>query len=300
MIIMKYLKPLSLFLSIALLSVFTVSCDETNLTDPETNTNTNETNSEAPSTLRVMLTDAPGDFESVFIDIQEVRIHKTDSVEMDTTESDTTENGDDSNWITVSEEPVRVDLLTLQNGSTITLGETELESGTYNQIRLLLGSDNEVVVDGQSHHLKTPSAQQSGLKLKIDADIEAGTTYTLLIDFDASRSIVKAGNGKAPVAPKYILKPVLRAVDLEESGGSISGAVEPTDFSTSVFTVVDEDTIGTTTGEDGDFQILGLAAGNYDLNFEPDSTGFQDTTVTDIEVVNGEDTDIGTIELQEN
>lgn len=296
---MKFLKSLSLFLSVVLLSLTVVSCDETGLTDPDPKND--ETNSNAPASLTVMLTDAPGDFESVFVDIQKIKIHKADSAEMDTTESDSTEadsTDDDERWITVSEEPLRVDLLTLQNGNTVTLGETELEPGFYDQMRLVLGNDNEVVVDGESHFLKTPSAQQSGLKLKIDAEIEAGSSYTLLIDFDASRSIVKTGNGHNPNF-NYLLKPVLRAVNLQETG-SISGIVEPSDFSTSVFTVVDEDTISTTTEEDGSFQILGLAAGLYDLNFEPDSSGFQDTTITDIEVLEGEDTDIGTVTLPEN
>lgn len=294
---MKYLKTLILLFSTALLSLGTISCSESALTDADSNETLQNEN--VPASLKVVLTDAPGDFQSVFIDIREVRIHRADSAEADTTEADSTENGDDGEWITVSEEPLRVDLLTLQNGNTLILGETELEAGRYNQVRLLLGNNNEVVVDSVTHPLKTPSAQQSGLKLKIDADIEAGTSYSLLIDFDANRSIVKAGNEKAPVAPKYILKPVLRAVNLGQTG-SLSGTVEPDSISTSVYTVVNEDTIGTTTATDGSFQILGLAAGSYDLTFEPDSTGFQDTTLTGIEVISGEDTEVGTVVLPEN
>jgi hypothetical protein len=296
---MKFLKQFSIFLSVALLTLTAFSCSESGLTDPDTNNE--EVNSNVPATFTVKLTDAPGDFESVFVDIQKVKIHRADSAETDTTQSDSTEadsTDDDDRWITVSEEPMRVDLLTLQNGNIITLGETQLEPGTYDQMRLVLGDDNEVVVGGESHFLKTPSAQQSGLKLQIDAEVEGGSSYTLLVDFDASRSIVKTGNGNNPNF-NYLLKPVLRAVNLQETG-SISGIVEPTDFSTSVFTVVNEDTIATTTEEDGSFQIMGLAAGLYDLNFEPDSSGFQDTTITDIEVLEGEDTDIGTVTLSEN
>lgn len=284
---MKTIQYVSLSFLAVLLMVFAHSCSDNGLTNPENNEQTN-----APATLKVVLTDAPGDFESVFVDIREIRVHKV----TDSTYSDTT--NEDEGWITISEEPLRVDLLTLQNGNTITLGETEIDTGAYDQMRLILGDDNEVVVDGESHYLKTPSAQQSGLKLKIDADIEAGKSYTLLVDFDASRSIVKTGNGHNPNF-NYLLKPVLRAVSLEETG-SLSGIVEPSEFATSVYTVVDEDTIGTTTADDGSFQILGLAAGMYDVTFEPDSSGFRDTTLTDIEVFAGEDTDLGTITLQEN
>lgn len=297
---MRYLKSLSIFLSVVLLSLTVVSCDEDGLTDPEPE---NEgINSDTPAMFEVKLTDAPGDFESVFIDIQKVKIHRADSAEMDTTRSDSTEAdstaNDDERWITVSDEAMRVDLLTLQNGNTITLGRTEIEPGTYDQMRLVLGNDNEVVVDGESHFLKTPSAQQSGLKLQIDAEIKGNRSYTLLVDFDASRSIVNTGNGNNPNF-NYLLKPVLRAVNLQETG-SVSGVVEPSDFTTSVFTVLNEDTIATTTEEDGSFQILGLAEGFYNLNFDPDSAGFQDTTITDVEILSGEDTDIGTVTLPEN
>lgn len=295
LMIMKFFKSISLFIFAALLSFTAVSCSDSGLTDTDTE-NGNVAVGNAPSTLKVILTDAPGDYESVFIDIREVKVRRVDSTETDSTESDSTENHEE--WVTVSQEPVRVDLLTLQNGNTLILGETELEPGTYDQMRLILGDDNEVVVDGQGYYLKTPSAQQSGLKLKLNAEIEEGTSYSLLVDFDASRSIVETGKGKNPNF-SYLLKPVLRAVNLQETG-SISGVVVPNDFTTSVYTVVNEDTIGTTTGDEGEFQILGLGEGFYDLNFEPDSSGFQDTTITGIEVFSGEDTAIDTVRLSEN
>ncbi len=292
---MNIFRSISLFLFAGLLSFTVIACSDSGLTDTDTE-NGNETVGNAPSTLKVILTDAPGDFESVFIDIQEVKVRRVDSTGTDSTESDSTEH--DEEWVTVSQEPVRVDLLTLQNGNTLILGETELEPGIYDQMRLILGDDNEVVVDGQGYYLKTPSAQQSGLKLKLNAEIEEGTSYSLLVDFDASRSIVETGKGKNPNF-NYLLKPVLRAVNLQETG-SISGVVVPSDFTTSVYTVINEDTIATNTGEEGEFQILGLAEGFYDLNFEPDSSGFQDTTITGIEVFSGEDTAIDTVRLSEN
>lgn len=291
---MRFVKLSAFFFSFLIVSLLAVSCEDDNLFNSQTNSN-EITDPSAPATLRVVLTDAPGDFEAVFIDIQEIRVHRTRDAEMDSSESDTV---DHTEWITLTTEPQRVDLLTLRNGTTLTIGEGEIEPGHYNQMRLILGNDNEVVVDGESHYLKTPSAQQSGLKLKLDAEIEAGATYSLLVDFDAARSIVKAGNKRSPAGIKYLLKPVLRAVNLETTG-SISGAVEPFDFTTKVYTVIEEDTISTTTDDEGTFQILGLATGNYDLTFEPDSATFRDTTLTDVEVLAGEDTDVGTVVLEE-
>lgn len=237
--------------------------------------------------LSVQLTDAPGDYDAVYIDIQSVRIKPAD-VE----EDKETENGDDEGWITLNDDPVRVDLLELRNGDTIQLGEHELGTGMYNQIRLVLGPDNEVVVNGETYALTTPSAQQSGLKLNINTEIEEGERYNLLIDFNAGRSIVETGN------QKYILKPVLRAVNLEETG-SISGTVQPADFQTSVMAIMNEDTLSTITDTDGTFTIAGVTQGTYDVVFQPNSNAYSDTTITDVAVDFDEDVDLGTITLKE-
>jgi hypothetical protein len=251
---------------------------------------TGNNESDGNARLTVQLTDAPGDFDAVFVDIQSVRVHRNEDAETDSTDSD--DEAEEDGFITITQEPVRVNLLELRNGNTIQLGDEELEAGEYNQIRLILGPDNEVVIDGESFPLKTPSAQQSGLKLKIDADIEEGEIYNLLVDFDASRSIVETGNGK------FILKPVLRAVELEETG-SIEGEVAPSDFQTSVMAIANGDTLFTLTGEEGEFAIIGLTPGTYDIVFDPNNDAFVDTTITDVTVEIDEDVDLGTVTLQE-
>ena len=43
--------------------------------------------------------------------------------------------------------------------------------------------------------LTTPSAQHSGLKLNVHAELTEGITYKILLDFDAVRSVVKTGSG---------------------------------------------------------------------------------------------------------
>jgi hypothetical protein len=63
-------------------------------------------------------------------------------------------------------------------------------------------------VDGVSYPLSTPSAEQSGLKLQVNATLEAGVVYTILLDFDANKSIVVTGNNT------YKLKPVVSIIQL--------------------------------------------------------------------------------------
>ena len=71
-------------------------------------------------------------------------------------------------------------------------------------MRFVLGSDNTVLVDGISHDLQTPSAESSGLKIKIDKALNE-TLNTFTLDFDAALSVKEeAGN--------YKLEPVIRLI----------------------------------------------------------------------------------------
>lgn len=175
-----------------------------------------------PGVMQVLLTDAPGDYEAVLIDIQEVRVHRSSDADHEK-----------SGWVTINDQPVRVDLPGLTNGNTEILGEAELEAGTYNQMRLILGDQNELVKNGETIPLNTPSAQQSGLKLQLNADVEAGSLYNLLLDFDASRSIVQAGQ-----SGNYNLKPAIRTVSLAEAG-AITGSIEPAEALPWVYAIAD-------------------------------------------------------------
>ncbi|MFT4856776.1 MAG: hypothetical protein ACI9UV_000855 [Algoriphagus sp.] len=71
-----------------------------------------------------------------------------------------------------------------------------------------------MVKDGYRSELKTPSAEQSGLKIKLEESFEGGRTYSIVIDFDVKKSIVVAGN-----SGNIILKPVLRAYMTEATSG---------------------------------------------------------------------------------
>lgn len=243
-------------------------------------------------TMEVTMTDAPANYDSVNVTINSVRVHQDTDAETDSTESD--EEAEEDGWVTITDDPMKVNLLELTNGNQVSLGSEELEAGTYSQIRFVLGEDNTVTIDGETHQLQTPSAQQSGLKLNVNAEVQENSTYTLLIDFDAARSIVQQGNGG------YLLKPVLRAVDIAETG-SIAGNVQPSDFQTNVMAISGEDTVTSTiTADNGDFKIIGLTAGTYDVAFDPSNDQYTDSTVTDVEVANSQETVIDDLQLEED
>jgi hypothetical protein len=158
--------------------------------------------------LRVALTDAPAcGFDEVNVTVERVRVHKSMSA-----------GEGDGGWTDMVLNPARkVDLLSLQNGILVDLGQTTLPAGQYTQMRLVLSPNgssapaNYVVPTNGGMMpvaMDTPSAQKSGLKLIHGFTIEAGKTTALVLDFDACKSIVKRGNGS------FGLKPVIHVMPM--------------------------------------------------------------------------------------
>lgn len=164
--------------------------------------------------LRFALTDAPAcGYDAIHLTIQKIRVHQSAN------------GGDkDGGWSEIVLNPARrVDLLELTNGRVYELGQTPLPAGKYNQIRVVLADNdtahplaNSITPTGSAEvALKTPSGQQSGLKIKLDAalDILANKTGDFVLDFDACKSIVVAGN-----SGQYLLKPVVTVIPRYISG----------------------------------------------------------------------------------
>ncbi len=225
------------------------------------------------STVQIRLTDAPGDFQEVNIDVQGVEVNST--------------SGNDG-WTVLSANKGIYNLLKLTNGLDVLLGQVDLPAGKLSQVRLILGPNNTVKISGVIIALNTPSAQQSGLKLKVNADLKAGVLYKLLLDFDASRSIVSTGSGK------YNLKPVIRVV-AEAQNGAIKGAISPLDSSPSIYAIIGSDTLSTTYPDaTGAFLLQGLGTGSYTVSFQPKGV-YIPLKKQNVSVTVGSVTDIGTV-----
>ncbi len=210
--------------------------------------------------LQVRLTDSPDpDVQEVWVDVKEVRI-----------------NMKDTNWITLEgAHPGLYNLLDLTDGKDTLLADAPIPAGDISQIRLILGDNNYIITkNGEKIDLTTPSAQQSGLKVQIHQAVTGGVLYRLVLDFDAGKSIVKAGN-----SGKYILKPVLRVISFVASGGNLKGTVLPDSVRTAVYAINGADTIASTYTDtlNGNFWFGDIPAGSYSLSYSPTDTTFKDT-----------------------
>lgn len=247
----------------AILMVSLVSCNDND-------------NAASTARLEVRLTDAPGDYEEVNVDIQDVQVNSQDT--------------DDSGWQSIDIKKGVYNLKDLTNGIDTLLGSAELPVGKIAQLRLILGTNNTVKVNGQSFALTTPSGQQSGLKLQINQELKEGITYKILLDFDAALSVVARGNGA------FNLKPVIRSIT-QALDGAISGKVHPVEANPAVFAILGNDTVSTSIDTtSGAFLVRGLQAGTYKIVFSP-SSAYQVKEVTNVSVTTGNVTDVGTVEI---
>lgn len=147
-----------------------------------------KSNDNQQTTLKVRMTDAPILADSVKVDIRQVRVNF---------------RNDSSSWVDLNTYAGVYDLLQLQNGVDTLLAAGLIPSNDVKEIRFVLGTNNTIVVAGISYPLTIPSGAESGLKLKINKQLN-GPIDSILIDFDAAMSIHQTGAGS------YKLMPVLK------------------------------------------------------------------------------------------
>jgi hypothetical protein len=238
--------------------------------------------------VHLRLTDAPADYDQVNIVVREVRVHQADFDDDD---------GEGGGWIVISDTETTYDLLELRNGVSTTLGVSEnVPVGHYDQIRLVLGSGSNVVVDGVTYPLTTPSGMQSGLKVNGEFDVVEGETRELLLDFDAARSVHVTGN------QKYMLRPVIKLVEGDiippppVDPGAIHGDLDPATEAEILARIGDETFATAAPDTTGVFTLANLTPGTYDVRIDV-ASGYRDTTLTGVVVTSGQTTELGIITL---
>jgi len=261
------------FLALITITFFNCSDDD----------NTSEEGTQGTSRISVKLMDEPGDYEHVYVEVIDVMVKVNDPVD------------DDNGWVSIN--PINTgvyDLLELTGGINVLLvDDYGIPSGTLNQIRLVLGEDNSVVIDGETFPLNTPSAQQSGLKINVNQTLVPNINYTFLLDFNVDESIVNAGNSE-----NINLKPVINA-SLEATSGTVSGIITPSNFQTEITATNGIETISTYADANGNFMLVGLSEGTYNITVTPEiDSGLSIQIIENVEVTVGATTDLGLITLE--
>ncbi len=224
------------------LSLFLSACGSTGSTDSG-----GVVTQQQQGAMNVAVTDAPGDFDHVYITVAAVWFN--------------TNAGADpraAGWhkFTLAA-PVTIDLLTLANGNMQSIwNNIQLPVGNYEQIRMLLvptftadpptGHNyyNEVVIGSTTYPLCIPDADH-GIQLLGAFGVTAGGTLKLAIDFDAGHDVVEFHENKNHVPTDYVLKPILNYYDLDNAGAIVGSLSTTGTFTTTSNYVIKAERLAT-------------------------------------------------------
>ena len=140
---MRHIKEnlihLAVILSFFTAGFFIFSCSDS--TSPET----------GQGQLKITMVDSPAGYDQVNIVVTRVEVHKSGS-------------DSSSGWFVINNNTATYDLLLLRNGASVVLGNHSLDAGHYTQIRLIIGTGSNVVVDGVTYPLEVPSGAANRCK----------------------------------------------------------------------------------------------------------------------------------------
>lgn len=262
--------------------------------------------------LKVYLTDVPVNFDEVNINIlaAEVKVetdsctgtthdvnddHGSDGHGSDDNGNDDHGSGghgsDDSSpcerWIPLQINAGMYNILSFRNGVDALIATGSIPKGAVRAIRLTLGNNNNVVIDGITFTL---ALKNNNATIKL-GDIEQLdlNNLKLNLDFDLANSIIEH-NGQ------FELRPNIKPFN-DSKAGKLEGRVLPATAKTIVTLIGDKDTLVALPGNEGEFKIRGIKSTNFDLQFNATANGYQDTTITGLKM-NGEgEVKIGTVTL---
>ena len=240
--------------------------------------------------LSLYLTDDPSPYDSVLIDIKyvEVKVDTSDHHKRDDHFGDNDNDRDDDHkgrdefgqWDTLQITPGIYNVSKLKNGIDTLLGTVTI-NGTIRKIRITLGTDNSLRMEGVAYPLNLLPGTNNYLYVKIKGlhhhEAVFGQT-SLWIDFDISRSIISR-------AGQYYLRPVLRPF-CDNNFARVKGNVLPAEAAPLVVVYNATDTANAIPHPNGDFKIRGLKEGTYSVLFKG-SNGYRDTTLLNVELLKG-------------
>jgi len=212
-----------------------------------------DSSSDNKALINVLLIDAPGDFDEVWVEVLGVELLPAGSRGL--------ENGD---WVFLPYTPVDkiVRLTDLVGSQRLLLGRKEVPAGIVSQVRLLLGDTHFFIKNGQQLPLQLSNNTASLLTMDLQANAAAGFALDIYIDFDVASSI------KPGVSEAFILEPALRAFTMDRTA-EIRGIVRPSPASPYIYAIHEADTFATLTSSTGEFRLRGLPPTPYRILIRP-------------------------------
>src|SRR6266536_1214800 len=212
---------------------------------------------------QVLITDDPFPFDSV----QNVWVYIVSIAA--STQADTGGSADSMSWVTLAEPHRQVDLLTLQQGLTDSLGGAEVTADQYKAVRVIIDADSSAGIrwmNGSMAPMRWGGAGRQAIHSFVQAAIDvADSGAVIVIDFDVGRSFAYNNLGDGA----FDFFPALRAVN-RAATGDITGTVQR-DSSSGGIGPVGNATVSAWGGGPSNWFILSTgktdAAGHYRLAY---------------------------------
>jgi hypothetical protein len=227
------------------------------------------------STMNIRMTDGPGNFDKVYLDIQEVWV-----------------NVEGKGWVMVPMTRRGVySILELNNGDDTLIASSQMNPGHIRQVKLVLGTNNHIVVNGTMQAIENSTIDHSRLIIDVDETLDANGTLIIWIDLDMGRSLFHYLN-------TWRFKPWMRCFTHRKTG-AIKGTISPVGSAFYAYAVPSNninDTFGTYIRSNGYFKISGLKPGSYHLDFI-NSLGAVAKSMGAVNVNANSETDLSTVTI---
>jgi hypothetical protein len=230
---MKTLKA-SLIVAVAAVVSF-ASCDKQDVDDA------------TGGGLTVKMTDAPGDYAALNVEITQVDVYS-----------------ESSGWVTLTNESRIINVLELTNGAETTLAHSSsLAAGVYTKAKVFFGSANSVQIQsgGQHHSLDMGAEGSVIIDIHAEVEAEAQAAAEVLLDFNVAESVAEVGG-------VFTLEPTVTEIEDPETG--VSGQVQGVAIAAIMLSNGSASYSGYTDAN-GNFLIRGLAAGTYSMTIQGQS-----------------------------
>lgn len=197
---------------IGTLGFFQMSCEDS----------TNDPDPNSSGTLKVSITDSPidsPDVKAVFVTVTEIKV--------------------DGKTFEGFKGPKTVNLLELQNGNSLSLGDGNFNTGTFNKISLVLDYEKDQSgtapgcyiqkADNTKQKLQLTGSTQNSIDLTTkEFLVKEGTTTDIILDFDL-RKAVKSETSGSQTTYSFVsygeLQSSIRLVE-RTSAGNIAGKID--------------------------------------------------------------------------
>jgi len=260
------------------------------------------------SNVQFKLMDAPAQFDALNIDIQGVMAH--------------TQAG---GWVTLQSQLGVTNILNYANGNTTVIAEGSFPAGNMDQVKLVLGSNNTVVVNGTTYSLSA-AAVQSGLTVNLNSQLQAGGNYSWTFDFDAAQSVTAMGSGSFQLNPliRLIVDSISTMATASGSStgtggitigggggsgsasgsgsvvisgltGNITGNIGSIGLASVCATGSNGTSVCTMTSVTGNFSLQAITAGSYTLTITPMVSLTAPHSIPNVTVNAGQTTNLGAV-----